>query len=111
MSTEPERPEDELRFVVGALREHLLWQDACGAHGFPRAPKAVRAIEPESPEIAVDSQSTGQAEPRPQQTSQPQPMSQPRPPVVRLAPKPPEERTKRLEVVGQEAKSCERCPL
>lgn len=112
MSTEPERPEDELRFVVGALREHLVWQDACGAHGLPRAHKAVQGTEPEASEAAEDSQPSWQARSsQPQTVSQSQQTSQPRPPVVRLAPKPAEDRTKRLEVVGQEAKSCERCPL
>jgi len=130
MTTEPERHEDELRYLVGALREHLGWQEACGGYGLPEAPPQKRQetalsdeVDPQASTVAPARGMTGaRPDARPAAAQPPslqQPVSQPPPKPsaqpqqrrVRRAVEPAEQRTKRLAELEAKAKACARCPL
>lgn len=123
MTTEPERHEDELRYLVGALREHLGWQEACGGYGLPKAPPQNRqeaALSDEvDPQASTDAPARGMTGARhdaaPPSPLQPVPQPSPRPSVpqrrARRVVEPPEQRTKRLAELEAKAKECVRCPL
>ncbi len=116
MSTEPERPEDELRLIASALRERLLWQEACGAHGLPAAPPSEDKIEP----VHVPPTMRQQVEPPPRHELQAPAQRAAEVTPVRTAYRPdrpvdqtlsPQARTERLATVARTASTCELCPL
>jgi len=116
MSTEPERPEDELRLIACALRERLLWQDACGAHGLPHAPPSekkpepVLAPPPMRPLVNPPPRAELEAPSRPPTEVVPvRAVYRPDRPVDQALS--PQARTERLATVAQAASTCELCPL
>ncbi len=118
MSIEEQGPDDELRGLVGALREHLRWQDACGAHGLPRAPEpraealqeaergveALPAPEPTVVRAKMVAQDEGPRAPEAGAASSPRR-------VVWSTPEPAEERSARLADLQAQVEACTGCPL
>ncbi len=110
MSADSMGPEDELRLIVGALREHVNWHHSCGALGLPRAerPKS-RVIASQSmgfsTRAAASKAQFEQASRTPQVDQAPAEM---KPQSVQI---PREVRVKKLMQVREQAKSCTRCPL
>ena len=125
MSSEPERPEDALRFLVGALREHLVWQQACGAHGLPPAPpsqqpepepEVVPVQRPRPQRVAAEPAVSSPRPPDPQQPREPSPREPNASPPPRRVQRPvrvdpPELRLERLAELDTAAKTCQRCRL
>lgn len=132
MSSGTERPLDELRLVATALREHLRWQEACGAYGLSRAERRAPVREAPQPErasrvaAAERAEGTQRAEgmrvegtqraevPRPElvpQIAQVEPKPAPPRVVVPRAAESSDVRAARLASLAAEVKLCERCPL
>lgn len=113
MTSDTDRPEDELRLIVGALREHLAWQQACGTYGLPLAPPQPRHHMPDAaPSNAVKPQREAPASPptapKPRGPDvSPPPRRDRRPARV----EPSEQRAQRLANLQQQARACERCRL
>lgn len=85
MSDDAER--EELRFLTRALRAHLEWQVATGAHGLERASNAPSAaLRSIAPPAVASAQSGGE-------------------------PLPVLERQRRLQVLAEEIRPCTRCEL
>ena len=102
MQHEPTSLDDELRDLVDALREHVVWHKTCGATGLARAAKSER-----------DERAKVTASPTPRELPAPVPQ-RPDPPAPRREAKrlgSVEERASRLAALDTTVRTCERCPL
>jgi len=114
MMTELEQPQDELRYLTSALREWVLWQQASGAHGLPRAePSALPSVEPSREPVEQPMPRPTVRKPEPIHI---EPLLEPERTVV--APSRPEkielsaeERRERLKAMAETAGQCTRCSL
>jgi DNA polymerase len=104
MQHEPKSLDDELRDLVDALREHVLWHKGCGATGLARAERL------DCNESAKESVQQTVSAPLREPTVQVQPSPQRRELTVRRAASI-EERAKRLAALDATVRTCERCPL
>ncbi|HQK21140.1 MAG TPA: uracil-DNA glycosylase, partial [Polyangiaceae bacterium] len=112
MSIESERLEDELRFIVCAFREGLLWQRTCGASGLPAAPPSRKNTAPafDAP-IRNEQQGKASGGVESSKGSSSSIDSSPALPVADRLNLSVEQRLARLSDVATQIKTCERCGL